>query len=168
MGDSSWSATKLRNVMRNLLELNMNSGGKPVARPAPTDSCFRDFEHEYNVKLPSAYCSLLSYSNGGHPELDSFRDPNDPNNAWGVNEFLHLLDDRTASLWQTTAQWSTILGALCIPFANDGGGNVYYMDLTDDGSEVYLCLHDEDFKRVKIAPSFEAFIDALEVDPDML
>jgi hypothetical protein len=50
----------------------------------------------------------------------------------------------------------------------DGGGNQFFLDLTTSPPAVKVCVHDENFSIVDIAPSFESFIDGLSLDPDMI
>ena len=57
--------------MRDLSELNINDGGEQVQRSAPARDVVEAFQAQFDVALPLDYLRLLSYSNGGHPELDS-------------------------------------------------------------------------------------------------
>jgi hypothetical protein len=157
--------------MRDFAELNINDGGKPVARPAPSAAAVRAFEQAFAVELPRAYLALLRAANGGSPEVDTIA-PNGEKQPerWSVNRFYHLDDDRSspASLWKAMERWRPVLGARAIPFANDGGDNQFFLDLTMSPPPVKVCIHDEELRSVLLAPSFEAFIDALYVDPDMI
>lgn len=157
--------------MRNLSELNVNEGGMPTRRAAPTDAVIEAFQAHFGVRLPEDYLKLLRHSNGGHPELDSIQPVGRLGAArWAVNRFYHLDDDRASasSLWVATERWRHILGAFTLPFAVDGGGNQFFLDLRTSPPAVKLCVHDENFSVIEIAPSFEAFVDALSVDPDMI
>lgn len=156
--------------MRSLSELNINEGGKPVVRPAPTKDVIDAFQAHFGFPLPEEYLRLLRYSNGGHPELDSIEPFGRPGAArWAVNRFYHLDEDRTstASLWAAAERWRPELGTDALPFAADGGGNQFFLDFRASPPAVKVCVHDEDFAIVDIAPSLEAFIDALSIDPDM-
>ena len=55
-----------------------------------------------------------------------------------------------------------------LPFAADGGGSPFVLDLTVSPAAVKACVHDENFLIVDLAPTFEAFIDGLHIDPDMI
>ena len=157
--------------MRNLSELNINEKGKPVGRLAPTNEAIGEFQSHFGVVLPEAYIKLLQHANGGHPEVDSIEPIGRPQAAkWAVNRFYHLDDDKasTTNLWNVTEKWRSILGKNAIPFAGDGGGNQFFLDLNTQAASVKLCVHDEKFAVVELAPTFEAFIDALFVDPDMI
>jgi hypothetical protein len=157
--------------MRNLAELNINEGGRPVSRPPPSDAQISEFERQFGVTVPLPLITLLRYANGGHPERDSI----DPVGAtdgsgWGVNRFFHLSSDRTgpSSLWKAMQAWHPILGKAAIPIANDGCGNVFFIDSTSDAAEVKVCIHDDNFSVRDLAPSFEDFIDRLYLDPDYI
>lgn len=60
------------------------------------------------------------------------------------------------------------LGKDALPFAVDGGGNQFFLDLKSSPQAVKVCVHDDNFSVVNLAPSFEAFIDGLAVDPEMI
>ncbi len=62
--------------------------------------------------------------------------------------------------------WRHVLGEGILPFAEDGGGNQFLLDLTRSPAAVKICVHDEHFVILDIAPSFESFIDSLSVDPE--
>lgn len=168
MGHPSGSAEEL---MRELSELNINEGGKPVQRSSPTREVVEAFQSHFGVTLPLEYLRLLRYSNGGHPELDSIEPVGRPGAAqWAVNRFYHLDTDKTSatSLWAATESWRSILGKEAFPFAEDGGGNQFFLDLKTSPPAVKVCVHDEGFSTIDIAPSLEAFVDALSLDPDMV
>lgn len=169
--DLGYSCRSTEELMRDLAELNINEGGRPVNRPAPTDDVISSFETRYGVVLPKEYLRLLRYSNGGHPELDSIEPVGRPGAArWAVNRFYHLDGDTasTAGLWSAMERWRPELGKNAIPIAEDGGGNQFFLDLTTSPPAMKVCVHDEGFAIVDIAPSLEAFIDALATDPDMI
>lgn len=153
--------------MRDLLELKINDGGRPVLRSPPSGEVIADFEKTLGVLLPESFKLLLKVSNGGHPELDSV---GGANGQYSVNRFYHLTkDDRgPESLWYAAAHWRPILGNQAVPFAGDGGGNQFFLDLSDTPPSVKLCLHDRSMEIVPVSPSFEAFIDELDIDPDMI
>jgi hypothetical protein len=156
--------------MRNLDELNINDGGKKITRPAPSEKQIKDFQEQFKLSLPKEYIELLQYSNGGHPELDSFRIENEDSiDLWGINRFYHLDDDKQSleNLWRATEEWQKVLGTSIVPIENDGGGNQICLDMSSNGA-VFLCIHDRKFRRIEIAQSIVEFIDLLEEDPDMI
>lgn len=157
--------------MRNLSELNINECGKPVGRATPSDRVIDAFESYFSLKLPLDYVALLRYANGGHPELDTFEPVGRPGTArWAVNRFHYLNEDKNSpsSLWKATETWQHILGRDALPFASDGGGNLFFLDLKTTPAVVKVCIHDENFRVVDLAPSFEVFIDGLAIDPEMI
>lgn len=153
--------------MRELSELNINEGGRPVTRPAPTEALFADFESKTGRQLPAELRGLLQFANGGHPELDSVAGSE---GQFVVNAFYHLTPDDHGpeSLWYAVQHWTPILGQAALPFADDAGGNQFFLDLSSNPAVVRFCVHDEAMRIVDISASFEAFIDSLEIDPDMI
>jgi hypothetical protein len=157
--------------MRNLAELNINEEGQPVRRDAPSPAIVREFETEFGVSLPEAYLTLLRHANGGHPQLDSVEPMDNPKTGrWAVNWFYHLDRDEASatSLWAAMRQWRPVLGKEAVPIASDGGGNQFFLDLHTNPPRVKVCVHDEQFSIVDIAPAFEVFIERLAQDPDMI
>lgn len=153
--------------MRNLTELNINEGGRPVTRSAPTARVLQQFEVEFGRPLPEVLKKILLFANGGHPELNVVEGSA---GQYAVNRFYHLNeeDQGTESIWYSIKHWRPILGNSALPFANDGGGNPFFLDMSVDPPSVKVCLHDQNFKIVEIARSLEEFIDRLHIDPDMI
>ncbi len=153
--------------MRDLSELSINEGGRPINRPAPSEELFASFESKTGLQLPADLRKLLKFANGGHPELDSI---GGGDGQFAVNAFYHLTadDHGPESLWYAAQHWKPILGQAALPFASDAGGNQFFLDLTSKPASVRLCLHDEGMRIVDVAPSFEMFIDSLKIDPDMI
>lgn len=149
--------------MRNLAELNINERGTPVERPAPSPAVVSAFEAEYGVALPADYLELLAHSNGGHPELDLV-------DGWGVDHFLHLSGDRHATndLWYAIRALRPFVGVAMVPFAGNGGGDYYLLDVSTMPAEVCVCLHEEHFRIVRLGLTFSQFIDRLQLDPDAI
>src|SRR5215210_6636960 len=99
--------------MRNLAKLNINEGGRPVERAAPSDSVIEAFELRFGLKLPDDYLALLRHANGGHPELESVLQLDRSGfTEWGVNNFYYLDEDKASfeSLWRETEWLRQILG----------------------------------------------------------
>lgn len=158
-------------TMRDLKELNINEQGKRVQRLAPNDDIISEFEQYLGAPLPKEYLLLLRHANGGHPELDSFLPLDEPGmGRWAIDHFYCLDKDKnsTENLWLVVEKWRPILGSFSLPFARDGGGNQFYLDLCNHPNPVGVCIHDENFRTIEIAPSFDVFIDGLEIDPDMI
>jgi hypothetical protein len=157
--------------MRDLSELNMNQGGKPVTRLPPSEIDIQQFEAEFDVVLPADYVAFLNHSNGGHPELDSIApEARSDLPTRGVDHFYFLNDDRVGphSLWRGATVWRSLLGPNYVAFAEDAGGNPFLFDLSTSPLAVSTCIHDDGLSLLKISSSFGDFVDALECDPDML
>jgi len=153
--------------MRNLAELNFNESGHPVTRSAPTTSVLDQFDVEVGFPLPDVLKRILSFANGGHPELNAF---DGSAGQYAVNRFYHLTEEDRGpeSLWYAIKHWRSILGDNAVPFANDAGGNQFFVDVQRDPAPVKICLHDQGFKILEIARSLEEFIDRLQIDSNMI
>lgn len=153
--------------MRDVSELNINEGGGPVLRPPPSDELIASFEAETGLPMPMELRSFLRLVNGGHPERDSV---GGNGGQFAVGRFYHLSAENYGpeSLWYAAKHWRPVLGDKAIPFATDGGGNQFFLDLSETPSSVKLCLHDESMRIIAIAPTFETFIDELDADQDMI
>ena len=157
--------------MRDLAELNINEGGLPVGRAAPTAAAISAFERFSGFRIPSPLLALLMHSNGGHPELDSYNPSGSEDvNSFGINCFYHLAEDADAtySLWEALRVWRPYLGPNALPFAEDGGGNILFLDMNANPSPVKVCWHDENIRIGDMAPSFEKLIDGLCENPDYI
>lgn len=155
--------------MRDLTELNINEGGKPVSRRKPLQSDIEAFEQHFRVVLPKSYVFLLQFSNGGHPEVDSFCVNDDPADLWNLNHFYHLLPEVTDSenLWEETSNLQGILGSGVVPIGDDGGGNTVFLSYDSDPPNIKLVIVDS-MEIVKVCDTFERFIDNLRMNPDYL
>jgi hypothetical protein len=162
--------------MRDLNELNINDGGSPVRRPAPTPEQFRIVENLIGTQLPPAYIEFLQFANGGHPELDTFEvNHGEYHDEWGVSDFFYILSDseHSADLLDVVGRyhhrWPGAVREM-LPIANDGGDNLFYLDLSAEGKgRVVVHIHDEPgFPIRPLANSFEEFIDNLMMNPDYI
>ena len=173
MGNPQWCASKLIGefAVRNIMELNINEYGRSTKRISPSLETVKMFEEEFRVSLPPEFVQFLGEVNGGHPELDSFVLPgSDENNRFAVDYFYHLTDNEqssTTDIWWAMRNWGQVLGGGCVPIACDGGGNQVYIDCNNQNF-IFLCLHDEGFKKAKVAESFSEFLDLLEKDLEMI
>jgi hypothetical protein len=157
--------------MRNLEELNINSGGHRVIKAPPTSAQIAAFEKEFGVKIPSELLDLLQHSNGGHPELDTYFPSHEFDNyLWAVSRFYFLDGDRqaTGGMWQAASAWRSVLGESALPFADTGGGDTFFLDCSTAPARVGVTVHDENFRIVWLAPSLDEFLDGLALDPDAI
>lgn len=152
--------------MRDLIEININDGGKPVSRPAPDQELRAVFEQKYHIRIPDDLWTLLLFSNGGHPELNSIQGDFE---RFGINRIFHLSLDRehSESLWYAMKHWAPTIGTSTLPFAANGGGDQFFLDLNRNPAPVGIWLHEGE-EIEWLAPSFAAFIDALELNPDLI
>lgn len=159
--------------MRDLNELNINEGGKPVTRPQPTPSQIAFIENLVGAKLPSSYIAFLMFSNGGCPELDTFYiEAEGSRQEWAADRFFHVSSDSDSTesvVWNYQHRWSGAKREI-LPIARDGGGNLICLDLTEPGSDrVVLWVHDVPGQPLlPVADSFEEFIDLLTMNPDYI
>jgi hypothetical protein len=117
------------------------------------------------MAIPEPLKALLSFSNGGHPELDTLAG----SEIFTVDTFYHLgSGEDTESLQYAISAWQPVLGSRALPFAKDGGGNQFFLDLSSNPPPVRFCLHDEGFRILDVAPSLEEFLSRLSLDPDMI
>lgn len=154
--------------MRDLRELNINEGGLPVSRAAPADRDFHRLEALAQVTLPGSYKALLRFANGGHPELSTFVVDNQ-GSEWSVSRFFRVSsDDGPNSVFWALSTHSTVLPARRLPIGQDGGGNLFVLNFDTNPPSVVVVVHDEGFREIPLASSFERFIDGLELDPDAI
>jgi hypothetical protein len=156
--------------MRDLCELNINRHGKAAHRGAPTAQAIAAIEKRLGYALPSEYLELLRHSNGGHPELDSIL-PKDPRrSSWAIARFFFVTDEESPdgdSLSLNITKFRPILGDNALPFASDGGGNVFFLAMERTPAPVNIYLQDEG-EVVRVAACFAALIDSLEMNPDYI
>lgn len=152
--------------MRDLKELNINEGGRPVNRPSPSDEVIRAYENQFENKLDSNHIKLLSYSNGGHPELDSFIPQNlDDSGYWGLDTFFHLsMDGDPLNIFQVSKTFRDIIGSKFVPIAQDPGGNIIFLN---EKREVSIYILDEE-RTILVSEDFGSFIDSLTINPDFI
>lgn len=112
----------------------------------------------------------MKRADGGHPEIGCFRPLGSgvPGNLFSVDWFYSLANPAIENVRVAFAMWSSLLGEKTLPLGADGGGNQIYLQLSEAESSVWLYLHDEGGKRVKIANNLEDFIDSLELNPDFI
>lgn len=157
--------------MRDLSELNINDGGVQVSRQAPSQAVIRSFEAKYGVRLPREYLTLLRHSNGGHPELDTYGGPGlGMSRACSIDHFYFLTDDAVSpeSIWSAAEAWRGVLGALRVPFAEDGGGNPFVFDFSTDPPSVWIHRTEEGNAGQRLASTFGEFVDGLVMNPESI
>jgi SMI1 / KNR4 family (SUKH-1) len=155
--------------MRNLFELNINKTESQKLIPPLNEKCILDFETQFSFKIPKNYKDFLEFSNGGHPEASSISYGGDDECA-DIDVFFHLTenqDDKYGVWYNTGILHSFFSGKQRIAIAQDGGGNTIFIDISDEKEDIYIYYIPEK-NLVRIAHSFEEFIDNLFIDPDFI
>jgi SMI1 / KNR4 family (SUKH-1) len=161
--------------MRDLAELEIRLQRHNT--PASLED-IANYQAEFGLEIPESYKHFLLSTMGGYPEVGCL-------NVNGRYEYAigwfytcktedmttsHSLRGESSNLWQGTLDLretfdfrigTNLIHA--IPFACDGGGNIFYIDTQEDNS-IYF-YDNETEKSIRISDSFESFIDALE-DPN--
>lgn len=121
-------------------------------------------------EIPSDYIDFITEVNGGHPEVGSFRplEDEDGQNLFDVDWFYSIDNPAVPKLMDVFVEWKDILGSKNLPIARDGGGNQIYLNFSDDVPTVWLYLHDEDGRRLKISNGFAGFLNGLMQNPDFI
>lgn len=128
------------------------------------------FEAAFEVVLPDDYKKFLKTFNGGEPNICRFKfSTNDE--SW-VNAFFGLgrsrkqpppesLDWDFNNLWDETHIARRNIGSPIIPFAIDPMGDYLVLDCRKPRGPVFLALHENRYKLIRLAQSFSIFIDNL-------
>jgi len=162
-------------TMRDLTEIGLNYSGQPVTTPPPTSHQIEVVESLVGVSLPASYRAFLQFSNGGHPEFDLYEvDKGTYRYGWTINNFFHMCSDTDTTndvgdvVWNYHHRFPGAPREL-LPVARDVGGNLFCLDLTQDGKgRVIVQVHDEPgFPYIPLAASFDEFINGLKTDPEV-
>jgi hypothetical protein len=160
--------------MRNLVELGMNEGPRPVAagklivRHPPTTQQISEFETAFHLRLPPDYIELLRFANGGHPRCCSFTTHGIRDKVcWDVNLFFFLNDDTSAltSLWRQTSEWHAHFATTEVPIADDPCSNVILLSYDTPVPNVKVYVLDGN-RYLDVARTFGEFVDSLEMTSD--
>ena len=149
--------------MRDLRELGVTSKGSRTKLPAD-ELLISEFEKRYGLTLPDDFRLFLrSVPDGGSPLKKIFRMTGE---VWGVNRFRGLVrSEADAGLLRAMETWTQVLGPKHVPFAGDGCGNEFVLDLNHAPAPVLIVVHEEGCRTVELSPPFGEFIDALEEVP---
>jgi hypothetical protein len=168
MGDTKWRTKKLRkNVDINRLNINVN--GIPTSGFVGSDDLFNNVAARVGVPLPKEYIDFIRESDGGHPEVGSFFPQGEgTEGSFSIDWFYTFSNPNVENINTALDGWGKVLGKMILPIARDGGGNQFCLNLIDAVLSVWLYLHDEKGKPVKLADSFEEFISVLTINPDFI
>jgi hypothetical protein len=156
--------------MRNLIELNITEGGRVVRRRPPNRLDYAAFRREFGIQIPDPLRQLLACANGGHAERDTWVNSDariGSTEIFVINRFLHLGPDRDAfdSMFRLTRIWRKCIGQNFMPFAIDASGGVFVVHALGKSFPVKICGPDYNMKKVRIASSFDRFINGLNTYP---
>ncbi|WP_090313481.1 SMI1/KNR4 family protein [Duganella sp. CF517] len=154
--------------MMDVKRININLNGLPTPPLADSEK-IKELEKKIKLKLPRDYRQFLQIHDGGHPEIGSvIIDQNELTNIFDVDWFYSIANSKIKSIFEAIEQWKPVLGNEALPFAQDGGGNQFYLNLKSNEETVWLLLHDQNNKTIKIADNFAAFISLLQDNPDFI
>ena len=153
----------------DLRRININLNGSPTPPLADDSEEIVELENKMGFRLPSEYIGFLKTHDGGHPEIGSIiLGEEDPANIFDVDWFYSASNPAIKNLSEAIDEWKPVLGDGALPFGQDAGGNQFYLNLSDKAPAVWLLLHDQEGKKIKIADNFSTFISMLQENPDFI
>ena len=131
----------------------INDTEKPLAEEEMST-----FESEFSKALPDSFKIYYLLHNGGFPEADYVRGEK---NIFSIDGFIPI----KYGLLPIERLIKDMLGpapkGLYVPFANDSGGNIFYISLADnDYGQVYLVTA-ETSENIYVCSSFDEFLAGL-------
>lgn len=127
----------------------MNAGKQAI-----TNEDFSYLEKKYNAQFPDEFKEFYSKNNGADIYLCQFKD------VYEVNSFLPLRGDWSIESVKDDELSDGIIPINMIPFADDEGGDFYYINLIDKA--IYLIRSDNIERYLLIANSFNEFLEILD------
>jgi len=162
----------MNHTMRDLKELNINEGGKPINRPAPSFDDMQRFMEHFGVSLPEEYISLLMFANGGGPEVGGFT-YYDGKGESAIDCFYSLTSDESDlyGIWRRTEHLRAALSDANLPsdvvaIGENGGSDEIFLNMSNTPPSVHILYRTSGNSMPKIADSFEKFIDSLYYERD--
>lgn len=145
-----------------------DDAGGIVGRASPSPEVIGDFQRHFGVVLAPQHLGLLRHANGGGPTLNTYRAVGQREASYFITRFYFLDEHRAAedNLWLAMARIEAFRPACFVLFAYDGFGNEYALDSTDGKAPVHFFDH-EQRRWWLICDSFEAFLNGLELQPDL-
>ncbi len=132
--------------------------------PPATDEAIRAIEERVGHTLPAPLVKLFREANGGRPNPDTYDNPRvftDVGDCLPVGEMRgNVLD--TYELMVVAKQAAP---RHFVPFANDSGGNLFFVDVTTEDAQVYFLTHELPFELHRLGIGLETFWESL-VDLD--
>lgn len=153
----------------NLEKLNINVNGKPSLGFNGSSLIIEEIEAMIGFSLPKSYLDFINRVDGGHPEVGSFYPKGGSSeNSFTVDWFYSFANPNIENIKSAINGWGELVGKQALPIGRDAGGNQIYLAVDQSSTSVWLLLHDENDKRVKLAESLEEFISGLTINPDFI
>jgi len=147
----------------------------------PTESEVETIEQKLGASLPTDFVEFLSVANGGYTEF-SVNVPPPEGEPIGLQRLYSTKPNNKGEYTHETflgeielARQNPVIPQEILPFADDGGGSVFYLDLTPEGQgRVVVLRHglpgwtrrpSED-TFIQVADGFVQFIDSLSIEAD--
>lgn len=160
---------KTKGYSMDLARLNINIGGLPSCGYQGDVSVFDQVALLVGVPLPPSYLELIHTADGGHPEIGCFSPIGaDDENMFEIDYFYAFDNLAVERVQDVIEKWTPFLGERTLPIGRDGGGNLIFLDMSSGSETVWIALHDQGMKKIKIAESFESFINSLRANPDFI
>lgn len=149
----------------------------------PTKVELTEIEHKLGTRLPEDFVEFLNVANGGDTEFSVKVPPAPEGEPIGFSRL-----NSTKPNQQGEYGSETFIGAIelarqfqniphkVLPLADDGGGSVFYLDLTPEGQgRVVVFRHGSPEwtgrpskdAYIEVASSFVDFVDLLYIEPDI-
>ncbi len=142
-------------VMRDLRELGIHFSSQPA-----TEDDLAAIERGFGRPLPEDYKEFLRRHNGGSPRVSVFYPSGSPKELWGVNDF-YTTGRGVGSVLFELAEYG--LAPQYLPIARDAGDSQIVLNYEGDQTRVGLCIYDENWRYLEVAPTFSAFLDLLHL-----
>ena len=153
----------------DLERLNINIGGFPSLGYQGDINVFEHIASLVGAPLPSSYLELIRTADGGHPEIGCFSPLGaDDESFFEIDCFYAVGNYDVERVQDVIEKWRSLLGEYTLPIGRDGGGNQIFLDMSSGSEVVWIFLHDNGTKKVKVAESLKAFIDRLRSNPDFI
>ncbi len=136
---------------------------RPILENSPNSDDIEELQHLIGCQLPKLLLDLLSRSNGGIAERSKVYRSSKP--RYEIDRFFFIgcnYDEnlRCYSIKETYSFMVSIGISDRLPFAVDGGGNLFYICLGSGPVGITFC--DTNFhESIELSPSFIDFIDHL-------
>ena len=137
-------------------------------KPAPNEELIALLEEYCGHSLPENYKYILNNFNGGSPAANYF-DVIDPSSGiageWKIGKFFTLDENKEfpSNIWWKINNYSKLMGANTLPFADDGLQQIYFMKWVNNTPQVWFLayLDMDEPESFFLMNSFDELLDAL-------